>query len=359
MSASQPSPASGGGRPKVRPSDDEAIAATAAAWLAQRDDELSPAAARDFAAWRAADPRHEAAVQRLERTWSTLQQLRDFRPAAVRHPDRDLLRARARVRPVPRWPAWAAAAAVIVAGFVWWGRVPSGAAAVQVFATAAEGYERVPLSDGSVLELNGGTEVQVDFSGPNRHVRLRRGEAHFSVAKDAGRPFLVDAGGVSVRALGTAFNVRRGVREVEVLVTEGRVAVVPAAGGPADTGAPLQLVANERTVIATAGAAAPAAAPVERVAPGRIREALAWQGPRLVFADTPLAEAAAQFNRHNAVRIELADPELGALPIGGSFRAEHAEAFLRLLESGGEIAVERPAPDVVRLRRRPPAPAAP
>ncbi len=359
MSDSRFPPESGAGRPKVRPSDDEAIAATAAAWLAQRDDELDPAAARDFAAWRAADPRHEAAVQRLERTWSALQQLRDFRPAAVRHPDRDLLRGRARVRPVRLWPVWAAAAAFLVAGLVWWSRPGTAAPGVQVFATAAEGYERVPLADGSVLELNGGTEVEVDLSGPGRRVRLRRGEAHFTVAKDANRPFSVEAGGVSVRALGTAFNVRCGVREVEVLVTEGRVAVAPVAGAAADSAAPLQLGANERTVIATAGAPTPAAAPVERVAPGRIRDALAWQGPRLVFADTPLAEAAAQFNRHNAVRIELADPDLGALPIGGSFRAEHADAFLRLLESGGEIAVERPAPDRVVLRRRVPAAAAP
>lgn len=346
-------------RNKVRPSDDEAIAATAAAWLAQRDDELAPAAARDFAAWRAADPRHEAAVQRLEHTWSALQQLRDFRPAAVRHPDRDLLRGRARVRPVRLWPVWAAAAAFLVAGLLWWARPGPAAPGVQIFATAGEGYERVHLADGSILELNGGTEVQVDFSGPGRRVHLRRGEAHFTVAKDASRPFLVEAGGVSVRAIGTAFNVRYGLREVEVLVTEGRVAVAPAAGPAAEPAVPLQLGANERTVIATAGPAVPAAPPVERVGPGRIREALAWQGPRLVFADTPLAEAAAQFNRHNAVRIELADAELGALPIGGSFRAEHVDAFLRLLEGGGEIAVERPAPDRVLLRRRAPAAGAP
>ncbi|HRJ48303.1 MAG TPA: DUF4880 domain-containing protein, partial [Opitutaceae bacterium] len=74
-----------------RASEHETIEATAAAWLAQRDDGLDAAAAAEFELWRRKDPRHEAAVARLETTWHTLQQLRDFRPAARMHPDRDLL----------------------------------------------------------------------------------------------------------------------------------------------------------------------------------------------------------------------------------------------------------------------------
>ena len=90
---------------------------------------------------------------------------------------------------------------------------------------------------------------------------------------------------------------------------------------------------------------------IERVTTDALRESLAWQGPRLVFADTPLADAIEQFNRRNPVQLELADSELGTLPIGGSFRAENVDAFVRLLTTGGELVAERPSPNRVLLRR--------
>lgn len=357
-----------------RPSDDESIAATAAAWLAQRDDTLTPPEAEAFARWCAADPRHEAAVARLENTWAALQPLRDFRPAAARHPDRDLLAAPADARtrgqliafPIgARALAFAAAAALMLA-VGWWTLRPASSADVH-YATTAGGYERIMLADGSVLELNGGTAAAVTYTPTARRVRLERGEAHFTVAKNPARPFWVEAGGVAVRAVGTAFNVRLGARDVEVLVTEGKVSVSKAAG-PALIAAPLAaaeprrspdtfLTANERTIIPTLRATtstllvSPPAPRVEHVAPEVIRDALAWQGPRLVFVDTPLAEVVAQFNRRNTLQLVLADPALATLPVGGSFRPENVEAFVRLLESGGDIAVERTDPFHLVLRR--------
>lgn len=342
-----------------RPSDDETIEAIAAAWLAQRDDVMTPDNEREFAGWRAADARHEAAVARLERTWAMLQPLRDFRPEAARHPDRNLLArpARGRVRPFPiRLLAVAAAAAFVLATSWWALRSFGDHAAASTYATTVGGYERVMLADGSVLELNGGSSAQVRFTATERRVQLVRGEAHFTVAKNAARPFWVEAGGVAVRAVGTAFNVRLGIRDVEVLVTEGKVALNqfadPAVGGrsPAvlSVGGATLLSANERTRIAMLhrGAAANTerAPVVERVAPEVIRDALAWQGSSLSFVDTPLSQVAAQFNRHNVVQLVIADPELESLPVAGRFRAENIEAFVRLLESGGDVTVDRNDP---------------
>lgn len=348
--------------PPPRPSDDESIAATAAAWLAQRDDVFSPSDAADFARWRDADPRHAAAVARLEHTWTALQPLRDFRPAALRHPDRDLLAAPTPDRAPAAFPArafaFAAAALVLALGF--WAIRPTSATDGH-YATTTGGYERVMLADNSVLELNGDTAATVDYTATERRVRLTRGEAHFTVAKNPSRPFFVEALGVTVRAVGTAFNVRLGTGEVEVLVTEGKVAVSETVG-PALAAAPLTalpatslapdtfLAANERAVIATARPPGlPLTAPprVERLAPDTLRTALIWQGPSLVFAATPLAEVAAQFNRRNPIQIVLADPDLATLPIGGSFRPENVEAFVQLLESGNEILVDRS--DATRL----------
>ena len=345
------------GSPPPRPSDDESIAATAAAWLAQRDDTFSAADAAAFERWCAADPRHADAVCRLERAWATLQPLRNFRPTAQRHPDRDLLSGPARPSRGVIFPlrAFAFAAALMLTLGFWAVRTTS--TSPLRYTTTAGGYERVILADHSVLELNGDTAAEVTYTAVERRVRLMHGEAHFTVAKNPARPFQVEAQGIAVRAVGTAFNVRLGAGEVEVLVTEGKVAVSPTetpslASPPARARAetppnpgPTLLIANERAVVATKGPVTPPR--VERIAPEAVRTALIWQGPSLVFAATPLAEVAAQFNRRNPIQIVLADPALATLPIGGSFRPEHVEAFVQLLESGNEILVDRS--DATRL----------
>lgn len=368
-------------RPSLSPHD-ETIQAMAAAWLAQRDDGLTAEEQAEFARWRAADPAHEAAVARLERAWTGLQQLKNFRPEARVHPDRDLLANSRRQANVIAFPAWATAAAlaacVALVAIWWWPRsassargvAPVGVDAAQEFATTAGGYQRTVLADGSIVELNASSAVRVVYSADERRVQLVRGEASFTVAKNPHRPFWVVAGKVGVRAVGTAFNVRLGAAEVEVLVTEGRVEVSPHtgasivnAGVEAEAGAapevgafvPQAMNAWQRLVIPVAMPAVAAATPVsiepQSLSPAMVRESLAWQGPRLVFVDTPLAEVVAQFNRRNQVQLELGDAELGALPVAGSFKAEHVDAFVRLITSDGEIVVERPTPDHLVLRK--------
>lgn len=116
-----------------------------------------------------------------------------------------------------------------------------------------------------------------------------------------------------------------------------------------------ELAANERIVIPAAGTTATLLPPpvVEKVTPEALRVALAWHGARLIFVDTPLAEAIVQFNLRNPVQMELAEAELATLPIGGSFRAENVDAFVRLLASGGGISVERPTQNRIVLRKSP------
>ena len=346
--------------PSSKPSHEEAIAATAAAWLAQRDSGLSNEEAAEFARWRGADGRHEAAVARLETTWAALQALREFRPEARVHPDRDLLaRPRfsglARVVPFPARAVALALAAALVLAAVWaWRPAPAvrdTMVATPVYATTTGGYQRVTLTDGSVLELNASSEVRVSYAPAERRVRLVRGEAHFTVAKNKARPFIVEAGAVAVRAVGTAFNVRVQSSAIEVLVTEGRVQVEERAPAGASATLPT-LGAGERLVVSSQSALSPAAASVvvEKISDEAMREELAWQGPRLIFADTPLAQVVVEFNRRNQVQIVLADAELGALTVVGSFRAENVEAFVRLIATG-DIVVERPAADRIVLRK--------
>jgi len=181
-------------------------------------------------------------------------------------------------------------------------------------------------------------------------VRLS-GEAHFRVAKNPARPFIVEATGVEVRAIGTAFNVRVDSAAVEVLVTEGKVRIdEPTRLDPAETSPALILNGGQQTLVAFAPLTPPPF--VTNVAPEQIRTALGWQIPRLQFFETPLADAVAEFNRHNRNRLLLAKGRIGSLPIGGTFRVDNPEGLVRLLEYTLDIRGEPQADGSILLRQR-------
>jgi len=94
-----------------------------------------------------------------------------------------------------------------------------------------------------------------------------------------------------------------------------------------------------------------AVAYVTPVAPEELARLLAWQPRQLEFADAPLAQVVAEFNRDNRVKLVVADPILAALPIGATLRSDNVEGFVRLLETSLHVAVERRADGVIVLRR--------
>jgi transmembrane sensor len=195
------------------------------------------------------------------------------------------------------------------------------------------------LADGSVVELNGAARIEIEFSAALRRVRLAGGDAHFSVAKDPARPFVVAVGALEVRAVGTAFAIARDAGEIAVLVTEGRVAV----SSITDSAPPSALVAGEG--LRVADPTAPAVAPrVAALTPAEIDARLAWRVPRLEFSATPLARVVEMFNahaaRHGGSRLTLADGALAPLRVTGVLRADDTESLLRLLAGQFGIAAE-------------------
>ncbi len=339
-------------------SENDAIESKAAAWLIEEESGLSPEHATAFRQWLEEDPRHAAAVEQLRAAWGELLRLRNYRPGAQVHPDPELLAPtpHRRTLPVLRPAAMAAAAAFVMlaAAFLWSDRF-RGFFGYDVahYVTESGGFNRVPLPDGSVMTLNANTEVRVRFSRDRRLVVLLRGEGHFTVAHETRRPFDVETNGLQVRAVGTEFNVRTANHAVEVLVTHGRVKLAAAAIGEPGKDAPT-LDAGERAVLADATSLAPDRAlplSIERVSLDDVRAALAWQSPQLHFLNSTLADVARQFNQRNHLQIILADAELGNIPVGGSFRPENVEAFVRLLASANEVTVERSEPNRIVLRR--------
>lgn len=335
-------------RPETPPDALRAIDDAAAAWVARRDRGLTAAEQDEFLHWLATDPRHGERLARHQRGWTELAHLAQWRPEHGAEPNPDLLAPAASTaaqarhgRKILFWlaPAMLAAAAAIALLFFSGRRPVAPPAAI----AAESAYRQQVLDDGTLVELNRGAQFVVAFTEAERRVRLTHGEALFTVATNPARPFVVEAGGVTVRAVGTAFNVRLGAAEVEVLVTEGRVQLDRPA---APLASPPLVAAGERAVVPRAGAE-PVTAAVSRA---EIDRALAWQPKLLDFASTPLAEVVAEFNRRNRVQLVVADPALRALPIGASFRSDNVDGFVRLLEASFGVRVER-AGDTITLRR--------
>jgi transmembrane sensor len=338
---------------------DPAVESAAAEWLVRHDRGLSAEQQDAFLQWLAASPAHRESFQRHRRMWGDFNALAQWRPEHSAAPNPDLLAKPARSRAL-RWvaPALALAAAVVVG--MWWNAAPRSPAEKNV-AFEAAGYRQETLSDGSVVDLNRGAHVVVQYSAAERRVVLVRGEAQFVVAKNSVRPFVVRAGGVDVRAVGTAFNVKLAGSNLEVLVTEGTVRLSqqtpviqsaqtanasPVVAAPAILA---ELTAGQRTVLPMVENSPPPV--VVAASRAEIDVLLEWQPRLLDFDSTPLAEVVAVFNRRNATQIVIEDDALRALPLVASIRSDNVDGLVRQLEATMGVQVERRGGGEIRLRR--------
>ena len=345
-----------------------AIEEAAAVWMIERDRGLTAERERELQRWLEADARHAAAFAALEETWALMGE-------GTRGERADVVELAGAESGRSRWPqrsrwGWGfgtlAAAAAIVLGFVGlnrsWPPADSREAAMFARASATEvGVVRtMTLPDGSAIQLNTDSAVDVRFEAAVRRVTLTRGEAHFTVAKDATRPFIVTAGGVDVRVVGTVFNVRLRAEAVDVLVTEGKVRVASpepetrvatSARARGASEALAELTAGQRVSVAlheTPSQSHPA--PVA-VTDAEIRQTLAWQARRLDFDASPLSEIVAEVNRYNQHKLVLDDPRLKERKFGGSFPANDHATLVRMLEADfGVVAERREGVTILRLQ---------
>ncbi len=336
------------------------IIKAASEWLAKRDRQLDAAEQDAYLQWLRESPAHGEAIARLEKTWRALDQLKQWRPEHSPRPNPDLL---APKRTTPRrWITWpvAVAAALTVAfvSFQW--RRTQVEDPGHHHAILHPGPERMTLEDGSIVELNAGAKISVRFTPEERHVLLERGEAHFTVAKNPARPFIVSADKFAVRAVGTAFSVQLDQRAVSVLVTEGKVRLDETQAVPPGQPAPMprelsHLVAGQQAVISTvAPEVMKEIAPMQirEVTPAEIERAMSWQGLRLEFVEMPLRDVAEEFNRYNQRKLVIGDDSTGAILVQGKFRADNVDAFVRLLDLGFGVSSTTRGNEIVLKRVR-------
>ncbi len=193
---------------------------------------------------------------------------------------------------------------------------------------------RFELPDGSFIELNTASQVEVDYSTGQRDLRLVRGEAVFTVAKDADRPFVVTAGESRVVALGTIFSVRKTESDARVVLFEGSVRVDKGNGTGGAKSA--RLVPGDEVRIE---ANRPFA-----ITKTQLSQAASWREGRLIFEQTPLRDVLEEFNRYSVQQHVLGDPGLGDFRVSGTFRIKSSEHFAATLEAGFPVLV-RPTSD--------------
>lgn len=296
-----------------------------------------------FRTWRR-DPVNAAAYSSVESIWKRAIRLADDPEAR-----RILIEAQQRKPTVkgalsrPGGRGVAAATVAVLAGFI--------VVACLHFINGEKSYstgvgeERtVHLSDGSKLKLDTDTSLSVRLSGRERRVQLTRGRALFDVARDAARPFVVDAGQTEVRALGTKFVVHRDRDRVDVVLVEGSVRVErPKASAPRQW----IMQPGQNLSVAQGTKTAPR---IEVVDP---KLAMSWTSGRLIFSETPLEDAVAEVNRYSQNKVILDVEGLVRAPISGAVDSGDTEAFVSAVCELYALTPNRLADGTVRLSAAP------
>lgn len=337
----------------------EAIMEDAARWMALLDsDRCNEADRLSFARWLDEDTQHRWAFQELSEIWARLRILSDVKPlldqpvvrrlpaAAVAQPS-----PQARLqRPRREWSTLLAAAFAVL-GVVIHLTVNTP---TRHFATGTGELRTVVLADGSRVELNARTTLEVEMDRESRRARLSAGDAVFHVAKGEA-PFVVSTDRGSIAALGTSFAVQQDGGSMEVSVLEGRVAVTLASAGLPLTvyDGKVDFSPRARTAVLDPGERMGVTSDLHRpeaVQQEELRRELAWRDGYVVYNDEPLQAVVDDMRRYSTVNMHLADRRLRDIRVTGRFRIGDASGLLAELSDGHRVIVDHGGPRWVVLR---------
>jgi transmembrane sensor len=318
-----------------------AIRAQAAVWVTDlHGPERSPALEAGVRRWLAEDPRHAQAFELATEAWQRSGNLPAHLPDQPR-PGVPLGASEAgagRVRTGRYAFAGAATLCLLLAGGFYLLRDP-------ILSTGYAEQRTVDLTDGTQVTLNANSRVIVDYTDRLRQVTVTQGEVLFNVTKQQGRPFVVIIGNRKVVALGTSFEVRReDTSEPSFTVTliEGRVAieslrdpvVVPFDGREGRT----LLNPGQRLRFAVNSPDAVDFPPMDKVT--------AWQHGQLIFEDTSIRDAAAEFNRYGKRRLRIDTNVSDKIRVGGVFRIGDPESFARAMANAYQLRISENSRDI-------------
>ena len=318
-----------GPRNRVKAAETEA-----ADWFSRLGERsVSTQTIKDFFEWRQA-PANQDAYRRVELAWGESRKLAD--DPGMRAVLDEALSRTSRTKPVKRRrgvvigiAAITTAAALTFGGWSW-------LESRTVFRTSVGEQRLVQLADGSSVRLDTDSRIRIRYDSGQRLIDLENGQALFTVAHDASRPFVVAAGDAQVTAIGTVFDVRRHNGAADVTLVSGVVAV--AGGGRTE-----RMSAGHQARITRAG-------PTTRAVDASAETS--WTEGRIIFRDTPLSEAVAEVNRYLTAKVELASPQHAAEPVNGVFKTGDRDAFVSAATAVFDLSVTPGPNGSVRLSER-------
>ena len=357
------------------------IRAEARDWVIRFNRDAAPSKA-DIAAlnaWANQSPAHRAELHSAEQVWLEGDQLAELavpvKAPTTRFIARGLRRLKQLLMPTgTRGFVTAMSLSAILIGATWYINTPaiSGNGSYQ---TAIGEQRTLILKDQSRIQMDTNSKVRIAYSEGIREIYLEQGKAHFDVAKNQDRPFDVYAAGGLVRAVGTAFSVFINNAAVRVTVDEGRVnlarvetpqenlmaqtstvpSTAPSSTGPSHSHSQSKPtdIPNQIFLSVDKGQSAlfdQHQQTLTQLADNELSQELAWRRGLLIFIGEPLDQVVSEVSRYTATKLEISDPELGKLLIGGRFRTGELEALLDVLEAGFGVQVSYVDRNHIQLR---------
>jgi transmembrane sensor len=340
-------------------------------WLLRiQDGSLNSEDLAQWLQWYDADSANRAAFEKVQGTFESIHALPPSERSAwasrlkdlhqSEGPFREEKRSIFRLLVPPPWfsrRVWATAFTLMLAftaGVVIWQLGRDRSVETSAFKTERATHRDISLPDGSRIRLGAKSQLFVNFTSQTRYVVLERGEAFFEVAKDSERPFLVQAGGVTIRAVGTEFNVRRVMDQTIVAVTEGAVEVVqslqpddrqPRRTMTQESSEAIRLVAGEQVSIGPIAAVVS----VKQIDTTAVH---GWQEGRLEFSDEPLGMVIDTINRYSHREVVITDKAVTELRFTGTVSREHIDEWLSALSEIFPVDVRRVGNETVLISQR-------
>lgn len=341
------------------------IIETACEWISAIDRGLSKDEKEQFTLWMMQSKAHQDAVYELAQLWDELSVLNELS---------NLFPHGNTKQPKKKWLALVSIAASLFAALVvctyllinlenGYSKELARINYTKIYKTKVGEQATYVLPDGTIVQLNTNSLLEVAYSKGRRQLLLNKGEGRFNVAKDASRPFSVMAGGKSFTALGTVFNVQRTTSsDLELVVTEGKVMITdPSVAVNADDFKAYQLADNNTEEISQINAnivisgekaviEKSVTKPITQLSVDDVQRDLAWQKGMIIFSGESLSDALNEVSRYTSTRFELSSDKLANIKVAGVFKAGDVSGLLESLQTNFAIDHERLGEHVVSLK---------